>query len=178
MEKEFYPDDLSLRTHYSFSGCRTQVVHMKTLSFERLAKENKGKISLVHYFPSIVVTPAYDSPDMPLWFRIVWKAFGPAVKLFLSVNHEESGDRVMYLATDQFAAISSQKTTPKEDVAISTDEIKGGGAYAVNWNDEVFPQSHFDKKYKSIRSDGVGEKVWKHTMEAFESISAGEPFRR
>lgn len=176
LEKEFYPDDLSLRSHYSFSACRTQVIHMKTLAFERLAQQNKGKISLVHYFPGVVVTPAYDSPEMPMWFRIAWTILGPLVKLFMAVSHDESGDRVLFLATDRFAPLNDAAKAKEMKCALSTDGVQGGGSYSVTWNDETAPQALMDKSYTRLRKEGVGEKVWSHTTSAFAAISTGQPF--
>lgn len=61
----FHPNDLSLRGKdakgkptYSFANCRTNVVYMTTMMFERLAQQHKGKMALLHVWPKIVITPA------------------------------------------------------------------------------------------------------------------------
>lgn len=169
MEKDFYPEDLSLRHHYTFANCRTQVVHMKTLAFEHLAQQYRGKISFVHYFPSIVVTPGYYDSTLPWWFRMIWKVLGPAVKRFLSVPADESGDRIIYLATDQYASTTNDNHK-NENLVISTDGIKGGGAYAVTWNNELISQAHLKNKYKHLRRKEYGKKIWNHTNAAFDTI--------
>jgi hypothetical protein len=51
--------------------------------------------------------------------------------------------------------------------------VYGGGAYRTNWDGEVVP---LGKGYKKISREEVREKVWDHTMRAFQEISAGGHF--
>jgi hypothetical protein len=51
--------------------------------------------------------------------------------------------------------------------------VLGGGCYTVNWNGETLP---LKKTYSDLRKNGLSEKVWKHTMEAFKDIEDGKVF--
>ncbi|KAJ8608072.1 hypothetical protein MRB53_039907 [Persea americana] len=66
-EATLFPEDLSLRDpkHFSFANCRSHCVYMKTMMFERLAKENPDKLSLSHLFPGIVISPGYYGDHYP-----------------------------------------------------------------------------------------------------------------
>ena len=60
------------------------------------------------------------------------------------------------------------------EVATGVNGRVGGGVYAVNWNGEVFSGS--EKFYREWGLKGLGDKVWEHTMKAFETIERGEKF--
>jgi len=179
-EGQLYKEDLSLQKHqYTIATSRSHVVYMKTLTFEKLAKEYRGKISFVHYFPRVVITSAYSSPDLPTWFTIIWKIFGPIVKTMFATNSEESGDRVLYLASNFFSPLTdAERATGRDNrvAATSTDGLRGGGSFSVNWNNEVWPQSYMEKRYKLLRGENFDQTVWKHTMSVFDTIKAGNTY--
>lgn len=60
------------------------------------------------------------------------------------------------------------------EVATGVDGLVGGVVYAVNWDGEVCRGS--EKFYREWGLKGLGEKVWEHTMKAFETIERGDVF--
>lgn len=144
---------------------------MKTFSFEKLAEQNPGKLSCVHIYPSLVMTEGFNDPRLPLWFRATWWMLGPFVKWF-STPGNEIGERVLFLATGRYPA-KGAKVEEGVTTAKGTDGTRGGGAYAVNWDDETVEN---EKKYRKVREEGLKEKVWEHTMSAFGEIEAGRVF--
>lgn len=171
-------DDLSLRKpqNFGFGNLGSHAAYMTTLFFEKLAASHPGKLSLSHYFPMLVMTPAFKSDGVPNWFKYIFAVMSPLFRL-LSVSPKECGDRVLFHTSPRFPARPSnaEAKSPAENgkVALSSDGIIGGGAYRTNWNGEVVP---LGKGYKQIRKDEVSEKVWNHTMKAFQEISAGGYF--
>ena len=130
---KLFPEDLSLRDlkHFSFSGVRTHVTYMKTMAFERIAQQHPDRISLVHVFPGLVIGPTFYSKSLPLWFRIIWRIFGPIAKIF-AISPEETGERIIgYASTGRFPARTQKDQTEGMDLAVvakSTDVVVGGGA--------------------------------------------------
>ena len=51
--------------------------------------------------------------------------------------------------------------------------MRGGGAYRVDSGNEIDP---CPKNWKQLRKDGIGEKVWRHTIEAIEEIETERMF--
>jgi hypothetical protein len=43
---------------------------MKTLFFEILAAQNKGKLALMHIFSGLVLGPGFNDPEYPAWFSV------------------------------------------------------------------------------------------------------------
>lgn len=172
-------EDLSLRKpqNFNFTTLGSHAAYMTTFFFEKMAASNPGKLSLSHYFPMLVITPAFRGDGVPSWFKGVFAVLGPLFKV-IGVNPKECGDRVLFHTSGRFPARSSDakaKLPVKLEnvkVASSSDGVLGGGAYRVNWNGEV----PLGKGYKNIRIDEVSKKVWDHTMKVFQDISAGGYF--
>ncbi|KAF2160378.1 hypothetical protein M409DRAFT_70530 [Zasmidium cellare ATCC 36951] len=177
------PNNLSLRGDdktYSKSACRTHVIVMTTFYFERLAQQNAGKVSLTHEYPGLVMTPAFVNPSHPWWFRLIWTIVSPVIHFFRPViPAEETGKRVLFLCGERFPPRS--KTQAKEyattadglAIATSTDGVRGNGAYSEWHTGET---NDVDETYIPLRRDGFGDKIWKHTNEAFDAIERGERF--
>lgn len=168
-------DDLSLSKpkNFNFTTLGSHAAYMTTFFFERIAADNPGKISLSHYFPMLVITPAFKGDGVPAWFKGVYTVLNPLLKA-LSVNARECGDRVLFHTSPRFPARPSSGETHSLSrignvtIAMSSDGICGGGAYRVNWNGEEVP---LGKGYKNIRKEEVRIKVWEHTMAVFQGIS-------
>ncbi|KAK9235145.1 putative oxidoreductase ENV9 [Lipomyces kononenkoae] len=173
-------DDLSLRKqeNFGFGNLGSHAAFMTTFFFEKLAASHPGKLSLSHYFPMLVITPAFKGNGVPTWFKRVFVVVGPLFRL-LSISPKECGDRVLFHTAPRFPARSSDaeaKSPAKFEnvkVALSSDGTLGGGAYRTNWNGEVVP---LGKGYKQIHKDAVSKTVWDHTMRVFQDISAGGYF--
>jgi hypothetical protein len=176
MEGKLYPDDLSLRDlkHYSYSQARSHMGYMHTLFMETMAEQNTGKLRLVHIFPGLVLGPGFQSPELPTWFRIIWRwIFVPLFGRLVTVPTEESGDRMVSLASPRYPPRSNGRSDSQEDVVLGTDGKPGSGVYALTWNGE---NTHNAKAYEKIDKDELRAKVWQHTKKAFDVISAGEVF--
>jgi hypothetical protein len=129
LEGKLFRDDLALRHHYSFANARSHIVHMTTIAFERLSRENPNP-SLVHVYPGLVVTPAYKDPSLPLWFRAVWVLAGPLVRNVMSVPPEEAAKRMLFLASARFAPLNSGGVN---DSAIALGTNRSVGVDAMLW---------------------------------------------
>lgn len=141
---------------------------------EHIATEYSGKIALVHYYPGLVVTDAFQGPTVPKWFRYMWRLAAPFISIF-TVPEVESGERVLFLASNRFPPRNSTSTrvTSGLKIAESSDGVVGGGAYRVNWNGETIPTK---KNYKDLRAAGWGEKFVTHTKQVFLDVEAGKTF--
>jgi len=170
----FFPEDLPLERpgHYSFSNCRAHVVYMKTMFFEQLAKQNEGKVAFVHSYPSIVITPGYGNPNMPWWFKALWFVLGPLVKRFFAISAEESGDRHLSLSGPRYPprSVGGLSEHSAADSAVSTDGIRGGGAYAVDQYGEPSPKKEKRVKDYSGLPKYLQAVVWEHTLAVFQAI--------
>lgn len=147
---------------------------MKTFYMEHLAVKYSGKIALMHFYPGLVVTNAFQGPTVPKWFRYTWRLLSPFISLF-TVPEVESGERVLFLASNRFPPRNS---TSIEDanglqIAESSDGVSGGGAYRVDWNGESIP---IKKNYEELRAAGWGEKFVAHTNQVFADVEAGKVF--
>ncbi|GAB7344741.1 hypothetical protein MBLNU457_3211t1 [Dothideomycetes sp. NU457] len=167
----FFPQDLSLDkpSNFSFANARSHSVYMTTLFFEQLANQNEGKVAFVHAYPFIVVTPAYSSSTMPWWFRSLWWLLGGLVTRFIALSAEESGDRHLSLSGPRYPPRSSAGHD-REDNVLSTDGVRGGGAYAVDSTGESTPkQDRRAKDYSGLPKD-MADRVWEHTIGVFKMI--------
>jgi hypothetical protein len=150
---------------YGLSSVRKYTGFMKTFFFEELAEKHAGHLSLTHIFPGLVNGPTFLSPDMPLWFRIVWRFMKPLAWYFMTPP-EVCGDVMVYLGTSRFPA---KGEVPKADfvLPISTKAEAGGGCYAVGQRADIANKL---RSYDKARTDETSQKVWDHTMETFERI--------
>ncbi|KFY08665.1 hypothetical protein V492_06022 [Pseudogymnoascus sp. VKM F-4246] len=180
-ERGVYPDDLSLRTHHSVLNHLSHAVFMTTFSFSHIAAENPS-LSCLHIHPGLVKTPEFEharfSPFVKWLFH--WVILPLIAPLLLDLK--ESGERNLFMSTSaKFRARSvgegeSGTMVPvvEEEVATGVNGLVGGGVYAVNWNGNVWKGS--EKFYREWGQKGLGDKVWEHTMKAFETIERGEVF--
>lgn len=177
-EAEMFLDDISMRDpkHWGTMTTRTHVSTMHTFFFEHLAAQHPGKLSLVHLFPGLVMTPAFHNPGVPLFMRIIFAIFGPLFRL-MSTPVPEAGERTLFLTSPQrFPAGhvvedgEARSSDPKLVVATGTDGNTGSGAYGVYIDGET---CHNGKVIEKYRAEGVGEKLCEHTMKAIETIALG-----
>lgn len=186
MESKLFPSDLSLREpgHYTFANCRSHAVYMKTLFMEAMAERHPGRLSLVHVFPSLVITEGFDK-SWPKWASLLFRwLVAPVIRPF-SVAPAESGARMLFLAGPKFPArqetgtvklAEASATEEGGEIAMGTDGTRGSGAYAVNWDGETIPMKKTYNAYKDFRGEGLAGKVWDHTMSAFDASESGTVF--
>jgi len=185
-EGNLYLDDLSLRDpkHHGMAATRSHVAYLHTFFMEYLATQHPGRLSLVHVFPGLVMTPAFKNPGVPVAMKAVFTLFNPIIRL-LTTPLAEAGDRILFLASpDRFPAkqtteINSKSSVPtvpgpKVDMVTGSDGVMGGGAYSVDIKGNPVKN---EQSYKNYRGQGVGEKLVAHTLKAFEDIKAGKVFQ-
>ncbi|KIW08509.1 uncharacterized protein PV09_01403 [Verruconis gallopava] len=153
------PDDA-----YGVSTVRRNTVYMKNFAFEELASRHAGRVSFAHIYPGLVDGPAFTDPGNPLWFRVIWRLLYPLLWLTYMTSAEDCGKVMLYLSTPRFPA----KGVKQEGIepAMGTDGKLGSGSYALGQRADPSKVRSFDK----VRPEGVGERIWAHTMETFERI--------
>lgn len=176
-EAKFYPDDLSLRDLklYSYTQARSHMIYMHTLFMETLAEKYPDRLALTHIFPGLVIGPTFYSSEHPLWFRILFRVLHPILGRFIAVPRQESGARMMSLASSRYPARASDasKTYQQDSVAIGTDGKPGSGVYSLGWKGENNLKLSV---YEKFDKNEMRKKVWDHTVKAFEVIEAGSVF--
>ena len=163
------PDELPI-------GCPPDAIHgvtsvrkystfMKTFLFEELAERYEGRLSLIHIYPGLVDGPGFSSPEMPRWFRIVWRLLKPLASLYMTPP-AVCGRVMVYLATAHFPA-KAQKALSGVEPANGTNGQPGGGAYGVGQRGD--PAAGI--RYAKVRKDDTRQLVWDHTMETLEKAA-------
>ena len=99
-------------------------------------------------------------------------SFGPLVKRFFALSAEESGDRHLFLSGPRYPPRSVRRLSEHTaaDLAVSTDGIHGGGAYAVDQHGETSPKQNKRAKDYSGLSKDLADRVWEHTLAVFQAI--------
>ncbi|RAK83482.1 hypothetical protein BO79DRAFT_260146 [Aspergillus costaricaensis CBS 115574] len=175
-EQKLFPDDLSLRdlNNYNYSTARSHMIYMHVCFMETLAEQNRGELSLIHIFPGLVLGPGFEKHDLPAWFKVLWRyIFVPFFAPFLTVPPSESGDRMLSLASSRYPPRGATSSQNKEETTVGTDGELGSGAYSLGKNGDT---NYNAKSYEKINKDELRQRVWNHTMSAFETIEAGEAF--
>lgn len=175
-EAKLFPEDLSLRDpdHYSYTQARSHMVYMHTLFMEALAKLHDGKLSFIHSYPGIVMGPGYQNTELPLLFRILVLYFiYPLFGRLITVSAEETGDRMLSLASPYYPPGLIDISKTQGGIATGTDGKLGSGVYSLHWDGESNLKA---KDYESFDKDKMRERVWNHTVRAFEVIEGGNVF--
>ncbi|KAI9878588.1 MAG: hypothetical protein M1830_000499 [Pleopsidium flavum] len=168
-EGRLHLEDLDLKQHFSLKSCMTHSVVMTDLAFEELAKQ-EPTISFVHAYPGWVKTGFFRSAGtlVNLGGKVLYALLAPWM-----VGFEESGERHLYAATS--ASYPSREgpdgveLTESMEVASGSDGVVGSGAYLLNWDGRTTGKAGLLREY---REEGVGQMIWKHTLEIFERVMA------
>lgn len=177
MEGKLYSDDLSLRNpkHFSYSQSRSHMCYMHTLFLESMVQQHPGKLSLIHIFPGLVLGPGFNNPELPSWFRTIWRWIVVPVFGRWTVKPDNSGDLMLSLASGRYLPGGKSEAGSEGASVRATNGQAGGGAYSLKSNGE---SNYKAKAYKKIDKDGLRTKVWEHTNGAFEVIAAGNVFAK
>lgn len=208
----FHPSNLSLdnpASQYSYNTARSHMAYMHTLFFEHLAVNINSlpgptsspaelvsssssssysvgsRLTLAHVFPGLVNGPAFSQPELPTWFRAIWKWFvEPVAGWAIFTKAEVCGMRLLSLADGEvYPPVSASSLSPSSTPAAvangyskavqSTAKGGNGGTYALGSRmDDVFDE----RKYKGMDHEKTREAVWKHTMGVFEMIATTEAY--
>ncbi|KAL7928075.1 hypothetical protein V8C35DRAFT_318994 [Trichoderma chlorosporum] len=162
--------DLDLRNNFSLSNCGAHCGVMTDLMLERFAANWKGT-AFIHTAPGVVKTNL--GSGLPNYLRAVYKIAGPLLAPW-TVDLAETGERHLYMATSNRYAPSELPNqfgygapVEKNDMAEGSDGHGGSGAYLLNWDGRV--QTQNADLLEEYRRTGVAEKIWKHTMDIFDS---------
>lgn len=154
---------------YGVSSVRKHTTFMKTFLFEELAEKYAGKLSLSHIYPGLVDGPGFLNPEMPTWFRIIWRLLKPLSKLYMT-SPDVCGQVMVYLATMRYPAkgqvVDNKKLLHGVEVAMSSQGELGGGSYTVGQRGDA----NNTVSYEKVRKEGLSKQVWDHTMETLERI--------
>jgi hypothetical protein len=180
-EGNFFPDDLSLRSHYGMFNNISHVSFMTTFFFEAIVEQNPS-LSCVHVYPGLVKTAEFENGLFPNWLKLCFKWIMLPVITPFCVSVEECGERNLFHSTStkffspgrSEEAAMEMKVNPADGFATGVDGKSASGVYAVNWNGETIKGC--ENVYKSWRAQGMTEKVWRHTMRAFEAVENGLVF--
>jgi hypothetical protein len=149
---------------YGVNSVRKHSSFMKTFVFEELAEKHAGQLSLTHIYPGLVEGPGFYSPDMPSWFRVVWRLLRPLAWLYMT-SPEDCGQVMLYMATPSFPA-KGAATPGGLNVARSTKSELGGGAYSLGQRADDYNEKRVS--YDKVRKDDTSSIVWEHTMTTLE----------
>jgi hypothetical protein len=156
---------------YGITGVRKHTAFMKNLMFEELAEKHAGKLSLTHVYPGLVDGPGFYNPDMPTWFRFLWRLLKPISSLYMT-SAEDCGLVMLHLGTSRYPAKGTSqgadnRTVGGIEIAKSTLGELGGGSYAVGQRGDVGAKGI---SYEKVRQEGTSKQVWDHTMETLTRI--------
>jgi hypothetical protein len=116
--------------------------------------------TFIHMSPGAVGTNILSGLGIP---NIVKRGISFAIKPIL-VPITESGERTCFAAT---SATFGPKSAKGDGMAIGADGGVGGGAYLLNWKDDVVGNK---KVLTPYMEQGVSELVYEHTMGVFEKV--------
>ncbi|KAJ5542644.1 hypothetical protein N7461_008647 [Penicillium sp. DV-2018c] len=153
-------NDLSLKDNYSLRNCANHAITMTSLSMEELASAHPST-SFVHAYPGIVKTSL--ARDRGFLMKTALSAVMVMLTPF-TVPLEESGERNLYAATNPSF---SPRGLNADDAAIGSDGVRGSGAYLVGCDSGIVSDQKTLQRY---REDGTRGKVWKHTLDIFQSF--------
>ncbi|KAF2485947.1 hypothetical protein BDY17DRAFT_320783 [Neohortaea acidophila] len=167
-------DDLSLRDpqHYSIMNAKSHAAYMTTMAFEHLASQHR-RVGLVYMYPGLVFGPAHYDPQLPWWFKAGRMLLEPLLRWSFATPSADSGARTLFLASACFA---SAQNSSSGELAPGTDGSIGSGCYAVGRLNENLATDKYTRKYATLRDEELMDLVWKHTTDAFDTISGGNRF--
>ena len=180
-EVNFYPEDLSLRSHYGLINNVSHVVFMTTFFFEALVAQNM-KISCLHVFPGLVKTAEFENGLFPGWLKWSFKWIMLPLITPWCISVEECGERNLYHSTseryparDRHGTATTTTKHGSTEVVVGVDGTFGSGVYAVSSSGESIRRR--EGVYEQLRKKDMGKVVWEHTMDAFKAVEEGRVFQ-
>lgn len=164
-EGQLWPEDWTLKNHFSLPNAAGASASMMTLFLEEFADQpGNENVSLVHVFPGIVGGTGIVIEGLPWWaqFLVKWVA-SPAMKLF-GFTVEEAGERVLYAATsEKFPS----KRDNKQGAEKGSNGSEGSGVYLADSDSSAVPGN---KILTEFREKNIGQQVWEHTLEKLREV--------
>lgn len=177
-EGTLWPGDFLLEKHYSLPAAAGAAASMLTLFMEELAaKPENEKVVFVHLFPGVVTDTkqsSFAAFGPVLGFLVGWILMGVILRPFC-YRSEEAGERVLFAATsERFRRLTGQNEETAEGVSKGSDGKVGSGVYLVQANSDTVEASQAGRggnEFKEMRAQGMGGKLWDHTMDVFQSTA-------
>ena len=164
-EKPMIMSDLPLLDpkNYSVMNNAANSTTMTSLSLEHLAKEYP-KTAFVHAYPGIVKTPALFGRDFGwiMRFLLTW-ILVPLSTPFCTDVGEAGQLGLFYLTSKRYASLEGPDGV---ELVPGIKKAEGEGAYLVNETGETGAGPIM----KEYRKEGMGSKIWDHTLEMFEKV--------
>jgi NAD(P)-dependent dehydrogenase (short-subunit alcohol dehydrogenase family) len=166
-EGQLWTDDFLLEKHYSVGNAAGASASMTTLFMEELAAQpSNSKIVFVHLFPGLVRdTNLFGTEHFGtvLKFVIGWIVL-PLIWPFCYTS-EEVGERVVFAATSgRFRKLAEGVSGAGSLVSVGSNGKVGSGVYLVQADSSTVEAP---KVLKKMREQGVGEKLYHHTMDVY-----------
>ena len=170
-EGTLWPDDLLLEKHYSVVNAAGASASMTTLFMESLAAQPaNAKIVFVHLFPGLVrdtnlfATEHWGALMQIFIGWIVMPLIGP-----FCYTSAEVGERVVFAATSgRFRKLPVDGPSGEGSLVSKGSNGKvGSGVYLVQADSSTVEAP---KVLREMREQGVGGKVYEHTLGVFGSI--------
>ena len=178
-EGDVNPDDLDLRHNFTLHGALAHCTVMTDFIMEEFAKRYPGT-TFMHSYPGTVKTGIANQLNGPirLAVKVMYAVMTPWI-----LNVQESGERHFFQLTSKvYPARKWQGTScradgdapgiPAEaplDVMEGSDDVKGSGAYLLDWDSKPAGDERVLGKYRQI---DLGPRVWEHTMAMFAQAEA------
>ena len=160
--------DLDLKQNFSLRNALSYCVTMTDFTLEELAKANPT-VSFVHGFPGTVKTGFFKESSTLV--RAGSTILMDVIIRPWMTSLEESGERHLFAATSRkFVSRNGEEHGVgfgKGESGKGSDGELGSGAYLIGSTGEWKGN---EKALKELRSQGAGDKIWKHTLETFESV--------
>ena len=179
-EGNFYPEDLSLRTHYGLFNNISHVAFMTTFFFEEVVAQHP-KLSCLHVYPGLVKTSEFENGLFPAWLKWFFKWIMLPLLTPWCISLSRCGEIQLtnctssrYPAPVAYGADVAARGAGNVDAVVGVDGKRGSGVYAVNWNGETFRKS--EAVYDKWRKKDMRKLVWDHTMDAFKAVEEGRVF--
>lgn len=154
-------EDPALKNTFTLSACANHAITMNTLAAEQLASKYPDT-SFIHASPGAVETRLHRDfgslASVGLKFAFILAR--PWVTPIL-----ESGERHLFAATSMQYPPRSMKSV--DDTEQGINGVKGSGAYSISANGSY---AQNEKVVQEYRSQGVGERIWEHTLDVFEKV--------
>jgi NAD(P)-dependent dehydrogenase (short-subunit alcohol dehydrogenase family) len=167
-------DDLDLRHNFTLHAALAHCTVFTDFMMEEFAKRYPGT-TFMHSYPGTVKTGIANQLNGPirLAVKVMYAVMTPWI-----LNVQESGERHFFQLTSKcYPSKKWQGTScrgdsdapgiPVEarlDVMEGSDDVKGSGAYLLDWDSKPAGDQRVLGKYRAM---DLGPKIWDHTMKMF-----------
>jgi NAD(P)-dependent dehydrogenase (short-subunit alcohol dehydrogenase family) len=173
-EGRLWADDFLLEKHYSVGIAAGAGASMTTLFMEALAAQQaNASLVFVHLFPGLVRdTNLFGTEHFGALTKFVigWIVM-PLIRPFCYTS-DEVGERVVFAATSgRFRKLAHGASGEGSLVSVGSNGKVGSGVYLVQADSSTVEAP---KLLKEMREQGVGGRLYEHTMDVFGTTAGRE----